>query len=481
MKLRLFSSIAVFFFVLAGGFVAGSSAPTNVIAAEPLLPIVFVHGGAGSAAQYETQAMRFASNNYPNLVTGIDYNSLLPNSESLYLMLDAFFDAVMAETGDNQIYVAAHSRGTSLMVGYLKSSPERSARVAKYINIDGATGASCPGNPAPVNCLGIFGQGIPGRTMGTNNIYLPDQSHTQTVTSEQSFVAQYGYLTGKAPKTNLVLPEPPGQVEIAGKLVDFPVNTGINGGTVEIWEVHGNSGVRKDSFPMVVINIGPTGEWGPVHVNGQKYYEFAATRPDSARITHYYRQPFIRSDYLIRLLSSPPTSPIIVNTATGPDHSAAVLIRYREWWSDQGAGSDTMWVTTTSPTWASNPNFPPTLNILSNPAVAPRLPIIPFSPNKIGIHAFDANLDKVSTLAPIPFFLSQTFQTGVDLWMPATDPPDGTISFTNEPRGDTTRPQTVNVRNWASDDHRISIQFNDYVQDINTWGECKRAKPSPCK
>jgi hypothetical protein len=118
---------------------------------------------------------------------------------------------------------------------------------------------------------------------------------------------------------------------------------------------------------------------------------------------------------------------------------------------------------------------------LSNPAVAPRLPIIPFSPNKIGIHAFDAGLDKVSTLAPIPFFLAQTFQTGVDIWMPATDPPDGTISFTNEPRGDTSRPQTVNVPNWASDDHRVSIQFNDYVQDINTWGECKRAKPSPCK
>ena len=481
MKRRLFSFIAAFLFVFSGLFVAGSLAPTLTSAGEPTLPIVFVHGGAGSGAQYETQAMRWASNNYPNFVTGIDYNSLLPNSESLYLMLDEFFDAVMAETGDSQIYALAHSRGTSLMVAYLKSSAERSARIAKYINIDGATGANCPGNPSPVNCLGIFGQGIPGRAMGTNNVYFPDQSHTQTVTSEQSFVAQYEYLTGKTPLTTLVLPEPPGQVEIAGKLVDFPANSGVNGGTIEIWEVHGNSGVRKDSFPMTVINIGPTGEWGPVHVNGQKYYEFATTRPDSPRITHYYRQPFIRSDYLIRLLSSSPTSPIIINTQTGPDHSAAVLIRYKEWWSDQGAGSDTMWVTTTSPTWASNPNYPPALNILSNPAVAPRLPIIPFSPNKIGIHAFDAGLDKVSTLAPIPFFLAQTFQTGVDIWMPATDPPDGTISFTNEPRGDTSRPQTVNVPNWASDDHRVSIQFNDYVQDINTWGECKRAKPSPCK
>jgi triacylglycerol esterase/lipase EstA (alpha/beta hydrolase family) len=42
---------------------------------EPALPIVFVHGGAGSAAQYETQAMRWASNDYPNLVTAIDRTS----------------------------------------------------------------------------------------------------------------------------------------------------------------------------------------------------------------------------------------------------------------------------------------------------------------------------------------------------------------------------------------------------------------------
>jgi hypothetical protein len=35
--------------------------------------------------------------------------------------------------------------------------------------------------------------------------------------------------------------------------------------------------------------------------------------------------------------------------------------------------------------------------------------------------------------------------------------------------------------NWPSSTNRIAINFNDYVQDINTWGECKRAKPSPCR
>jgi hypothetical protein len=101
--------------------------------------------------------------------------------------------------------------------------------------------------------------------------------------------------------------------------------------------------------------------------------------------------------------------------------------------------------------------------------------------NKIGVHVHDAAADKVSTLAPIPFFLALTFQTGVDLWMPATTPTDGYITWENAPRGDTTRLQTLHTPNWASDAHRISIQFNDYVQDVNSWVECKQADPSPCK
>jgi hypothetical protein len=27
----------------------------------------------------------------------------------------------------------------------------------------------------------------------------------------------------------------------------------------------------------------------------------------------------------------------------------------------------------------------------------------------------------------------------------------------------------------------VTLTFNDSVQDIGTWGDCKRAKPSPCK
>lgn len=64
--------------------------------------------------------------------------------------------------------------------------------------------------------------------------------------------------------------------------------------------------------------------------------------------------------------------------------------------------------------------------------------------------------------------------------MPVTDPPDGTISFVNAPRGDTSRLQVVNVPNWESEGHRINVYFRDYVQDVNSWRECWHLRPSPC-
>jgi hypothetical protein len=65
--------------------------------------------------------------------------------------------------------------------------------------------------------------------------------------------------------------------------------------------------------------------------------------------------------------------------------------------------------------------------------------------------------------------------------MPATEPPDGTITFMNEPGKYPTLPQTINIPNWASEGHRVLVMFNDYFQDIDSWPECKQANPSLCK
>ena len=100
---------------------------------------------------------------------------------------------------------------------------------------------------------------------------------------------------------------------------------------------------------------------------------------------------------------------------------------------------------------------------------------------KISIHVHDVGSDKLSTLAPIPFFASQPFQAGVDVWLPATEPPDGTIWFMSAPRGDRSLLQVLSIPNWASSGHRVGVQFNDYAQEIGSWAECVREAPSLCE
>src|SRR5690606_37451894 len=92
--------------------------------AAPLLPIVFVHGQSGSAQQFETQAMRFTSNGYPqDLLYAFEYDT---NQATNPLGdLDAFIDDVLAETGADQVYAIGHSRGTSVWTSYLDRKSTR--------------------------------------------------------------------------------------------------------------------------------------------------------------------------------------------------------------------------------------------------------------------------------------------------------------------------------------------------------------------
>jgi len=67
-------------------------------------------------------------------------------------------------------------------------------------------------------------------------------------------------------------------------------------------------------------------------------------------------------------------------------------------------------------------------------------------------------------LMPLPWFSMQAFQAGVDIFMPAANPTDGTITFRNLPRGDATQPQLLNVPNWPSSTHAVSVVFSDFPQ-----------------
>src|SRR4030043_2274368 len=75
MKGKLFGILAVLVLV---GMLFPSCAPGEVKAPTPanIKPIVFIHGFAGSAAQFESQAMRFESNGYPaSYIAAYEYDS----------------------------------------------------------------------------------------------------------------------------------------------------------------------------------------------------------------------------------------------------------------------------------------------------------------------------------------------------------------------------------------------------------------------
>ena len=446
----------------------GASTPASAQERE-LLPIVFVHGGAGSGAQYETQSRRFDGNGYPaGYVRAFEYDSSFATNTFAQVTerLDAFVDALRAELGVEQVNLVGHSLGTFVSNTYL-SSAARATKIARYIGIDGSSNPSCGLASETLDCMGIWQGTNTTGNVGGANVRLSPQTHVQVATSAESFAAQYEFFTGEAPRTTLVLPEPPGRVEISGRAVEFPQNLGAAGATIEIWKIDARTGLRKDAAPHATLVAADDGSWGPVGVNGQQHYELLVLR-EGFLDHHFYFQPWSRSSDLVRMNLAPPNSQIVANTNLSDNHAAVTVVRQKEWWTTHPTGQDDLLqVSTTSPSRGDQAPVDALANVTSN--------------GVIGIHLHDAAASPGdSTLALLPFFPTQAFQTGVDVFMPAAEPADGTISIVNAPRGDTGRLQAINVPNRRSSTARNTITFNDFVQEIETWGECKQAKPSPC-
>src|SRR2546423_2225112 len=200
-------------------------------------PIVFVHGIEGSGAQFASQKMRFMSNGYPERwIDEVDYNSTraVADKSEVDQQIDDAITALEQRTGKSQVDVVAHSLGTSVMYDYLTNgamAAQRRANVAHYINVDGQN--QNPGVPT----LAVWaGRGTPGRHMdGAQNVTIPDQTHVQTCTSAEPFGAYYRFLTGHKPTNDIVAQS--GPVQVAGKALNFPQNTGLLGATVQVWPV----------------------------------------------------------------------------------------------------------------------------------------------------------------------------------------------------------------------------------------------------
>lgn len=405
-----------------------------------LRPVIFVHGGAGSGAQFESQALRLTSNGYPaELIAVHEYDSTfgLNTMEQVWAGLDVLIGRMLEDSGADRVDLLGHSLGTTVLQGYLTSSPERAARVAHYVNIDGRTAAAPPGG---VPTLAVWGEGPQTRTIvGAENYYAPTQAHVQVATSAETFARFYEFLRGRAPKTTRVLSQR--RPVLSGEANLFPSNAGADHAKLEIWEVDGRTGSRRGRRPAATFDIGPDGAWGPFRAKAHRHYELALVRPGGTT-HHFYAQPFQRSDHLIRLLTSEPGTGLDLLREKSDRHSSFTVVRYKEWWGDQGAGSDVLRVGGTS---------------VLNVATAPR------TKRANGVFAFDVGSDGVTNLAaPHPVIFSLPFLTGVDVFVPATSPPTTSVRVEMTSRTANGKTVAVNVPNWASSLHHMTVQFRDY-------------------
>ena len=426
---------------LPGGGVAAidpdGTDPLPVLPDDVALPIVFVHGFAGSAQQYESQAMRFAANGYPEeRIVAYDHDGAGFDVAGYADGLDDVIRDTLAEFEAEQVHLVGHSRGTFVSSSYL-SDPARAANVAKYVSLDGAP---CPD---VVPCLAL--------TQQTN----PGQAHVEVATSPESFEAQYEFLVGEAPDVVGLEPQR-APVVLAGRAVEFPANTGRGGATLDVWEVDAETGSRVGDEPHVSFELGPDGAFGPFVAASGAHYEYALSAPDTVVQHHLYPQPYVRSSSLMRLLSSGPDGATRANTNTGDDHAALVVMRMREWYAEDDADGpgderDVLTVATNS-AGGDTPETDVIRDFVGNADIA------------LHLHD-DAATPGETSLEPLAYFSAQPFQAGVDVHLPGADEPDGTITVTNLPRGDAGRPQTINVPNWASTGHSISVIFADHPVD----------------
>ncbi len=430
-------------------------------------PVIFVHGGSGSGAQFESQALRFESNGYAHewiAVLEYDSSSLRTTSgatnqpflDNLWNRLDALIAQLEEETGTTQVDILGHSLGTTVMQGYINSSAERAKKLAHYVNIDGGRATALPGTSVgvPVPTLALWaGRPVtpssgtaptgPREITGALNVTIPDVTHVQCASSPLSFVEMFKFFTGFEPRTSNVIPTG-GSIELAGRAVVFPQNVGAAGVTLQVWRIYRDTGQRVTSTPDATYAIDETGNWGPFHGYAGQAYEFNLVRGGGEPDHSLFFEPFVRSDYLIRLNTQGPGGGISATLDRSYNHVNLVINRNEELWGDQDGENDVLLING--------------VNVIT-PETNPISKLI----NAMFI--WDKGSDGISHIGvPQQPYASITFFTGEDVYIPGDPHGAGTVSLVLISRTGGGIRQVVNIPNTASLVERaMSITFNDYV------------------
>jgi Lipase C-terminal domain/Lipase (class 2) len=429
---------------LAGVALLLAAAPGASASTFERRPVLFVHGFESAGSNFASQAMRFESNGYPtSWVMELDYDSTAAtaNMSEVEKQIEEAIATLKQRTGASQVDVLGHSEGTSVMYHYLAESAkaeEHRASVAAYANLDGQE--KNPGVRTIAVWAGRCGDATcskPERHMeGAENVTIPNATHVQTSTSAETFQQVFKFFRGKLPAHDIVPQK--GKIMLAGKALEFPQNTGLIGDTVEVWPINSN-GQRSTKTPIASIPITDGSEaggaWGPVTAKAGQRYEFALVQP--TRTVHVYMEPFVRSDYAIRLLGS---VPIENYTGKTPGSSGAVMIRYKEYWGNQPAENDELLING--------------LNVCT-------AKLCPWEKEVNAFFAFNWEGKEESTLNEDPALSQLPFLQGAQVYIPGSTPPNATVSYQLNSRGGG-GVRTLNIPNWEGTTNQVEIFWNDF-------------------
>jgi Lipase C-terminal domain/Lipase (class 2) len=411
------------------------------------LPVLLVHGFESAGSNFASQAMRFESNGYPTTwVETLDYNSTAAtgNMAEVEKQIEEAIANLKRVSGKSKVDLVGHSEGTSVDYHYLAESEkaaEHRASVAAYANLDGQE--KNPGVPTLAVWAGRCGDATckpesPRHMEGAENVFIPDATHVQTSTSALTFQYMYKFFNGKMPKRDIKPAHKNETIQLAGKALEFPQNTGLLGDTVEVWPLN-SDGFRATNAPIASIPITDGSEaggaWGPVTAKPYQRYEFALVGP--AKTIHVYMEPFVRSDYDIRLLGSVP-----ISNAVGkfPKNSGAVMIRYKEYWGDQPGENDELKVNG--------------LEICTQK-------LCPLAKEVNAYFAFNWEGKEESTLNEEPALSKLPFIQAAQVFIRGNEPPDEIDSYQLKSRtGGGLR--TLDVPNWEGTKNQVEIFWNDF-------------------
>jgi hypothetical protein len=327
--------------VLLAAVAVGHQTPVSSQAAGDgaVRPILFVHGFMGSGQQFETQALRFTSNGY---------------AAGAHRRVRARLVGLPGQPGPGVGGPRRPHRGAA---GCVRRRPDLPGgplpghrRVAGLPQQRPGPGRPGGGLREPRR-LPRCGAGVGARPggVGRGERRAPDAGRRQRAVREPG-PHPGGELPGdvrrrctssssaKRRRSPRSCAEPAAAITISGRAVLFPENRGAHDATLEVFEVDGSSG-RRLGGPVATVALSGDGAFGPLAVDGERFYEFAVVRPGES-VHHVYLQRFVTSSRWVRILTSEPDG--LANSFWEPSATAQnlVVMRNEEWWGDQGSGSD---------------------------------------------------------------------------------------------------------------------------------------------